>query len=104
MRRTPDGAWRSDEALSRITHGFPGEEEGENGLDRALRLDYPAALALFWEGEQVPDGIFRLWFQADDICSDGLSDMLYDDLDRLVEIVLSLRRNGRSLGEVVVLP
>jgi len=61
---------------------------------------------LAWDGERVPEGIIRAWFHADDVGTEVLSDLLYDEddgLPGLAAAIGNLRRNGKPLGEVVTL-
>ena len=55
----PIVGWVTAETLSRRTHGSFDLDEYENGLDRAIRLDYRQALVLAWDGEPVPEGCDR---------------------------------------------
>ena len=62
-----------------------------------------SALVLALEGEPVPGGIFHLWWQADDVNTDELMEMLEGKLENIVEIASKLFRDDKPLGEVLVL-
>ena len=42
------------------------------------------ALVLAWNGKPVPEGVFRLWYMADDVGMGPLGDALYEGLDELL--------------------
>jgi hypothetical protein len=99
------GAWIADDALGRMTVGPNTEEDDcETGRERAARQGWRQALVLAWDGRPVPGGVFRAWSVADDLLYEPLSDALYDgNLDVLATNVITWTRDGRPLGEVVVI-
>ncbi len=88
---TPPLAWDDDGVW---TEGGPQPFERDEGTGY---FDPPISvgLVLAWDGEVVPEGVFRLWYMLDDIGSDALMCALYAD-----DVVLLLQALDHDWGEL----